>query len=130
MIKTLKDMVDKPVMKPDNKAISKKLIYSTKDGLSIFSVDADIVRDMYDIDFTMGGNSAIYEFIPENEIWIESMQNKEDFITTIMHEVYEYYLIKNAKIKYSAAHDHAKQLERVIRNIWNVPENKQVGEEK
>ena len=42
-----------------------------KGGLSVWIVNGRLVRSVFDIDFTAGGHDYVYEFVPENEVWID-----------------------------------------------------------
>jgi len=48
------------------------------DGYDIYLVDGRIVRNTIFIDFTVGGSTNIYYWIPENEILIDSNVPKEE----------------------------------------------------
>lgn len=84
-------------------------------GIKIWSVDAEYVRDNIDIDFTTGGNAGVYLYIPENEIWIESLMEPRDFAPTIVHEMIEFLLMKYKEKSYDDAHDAANTWEQKLR---------------
>ena len=50
--------------------VHQKLL-GTKDGVKIFLVDGELIRDKLDIEFTMSGHHWRYHFIPKDEIWID-----------------------------------------------------------
>jgi SPP1 gp7 family putative phage head morphogenesis protein len=79
-------------------------------------VDGDEVRDKNFIDFTMGGHHYVYDFIPENEIWIEQDQVDEDILATECHEFAERLTMKYLGLDYDTAHtDFANKVEIAYR---------------
>jgi hypothetical protein len=59
-------------------------------GLRIYLVCGKQVRDELDIDFTMGGNEAVYpSYVPPNEIWIDDAAHAHDRTATALHEIIE-----------------------------------------
>ncbi len=80
-------------------------------------VDGDAVRDTQFIDFTMGGHHYIYDWIPENEVWIDNRMSDEDIIATKIHELFERNLMKYAGYEYDAAHDGANMVEKITRHL-------------
>jgi hypothetical protein len=100
----------------ESQDFEKKLISTTKDGVKIYLVDADHVRDDIDIDMTMGGHSYVYpNYIPEDEIWIDEEMNKEDRYSTIVHEITERNEMRNRHLEYNKAHDDASAAEIKVR---------------
>jgi hypothetical protein len=94
----------------------KKLIVTTKDGVKIYLINADHVRDEIDIDYTMGGHAYVYpNYIPEDEVWIDEEMNKEDQYSTIVHETTERNEMRNRHLDYSKAHDDASAAELKVR---------------
>lgn len=59
-------------------------------GLSIYLVSGQKVRNEIDIDFTMGGNEAVYpSYVPPGEIWIDDAAGSLDRTATALHEIVE-----------------------------------------
>lgn len=91
------------------------------DDFIIYLVDAYIVRSSEDendaVDFALGGHSFRYDFIPQNEIWIEPVMNKEDQEFNTAHEIIERFLQKSFNIPYNAAHTKAARAERIMRRV-------------
>ena len=90
-------------------------VYGSILGMTIWAVDGEIVRNEIDIDFTTGGNPARYRYIPNNEIWIESTLKPKDFASVVMHESFEYIMMKYYGLSYDDAHDKANGFEWRIR---------------
>lgn len=90
-------------------------------GLNIYLVSGEQVRNKTDIDFTAGGSEAAYPgYIPRNEIWLDDALHVLDRIATIFHEIVERNLMLYRGVDYDKAHDIAckreiefrKELER------------------
>ena len=84
-------------------------------GLAIYLVDGEAVRNVVDIDFTMGGNEARYGYVPAGEIWIDNAQHVLDRTATALHELVERDLMLHHGMSYDAAHDAANARERALR---------------
>lgn len=106
------------------------------DGTKIYIVDGPYIRDNMYVDFTMGGHGYVYDFIPKDEIWLEEMLIKEDDSFDLMHEIYEYTLMKYVKgfEKYEKAHDASANVEKVVRDSFTMKarkiEGKRINDEK
>lgn len=102
-----------------------ELEYKVKIGnlkkITFFRVNGKEVRDKYFIDFVEGGHWLVYNFIPENEIWLEEMADHEEEIPILIHEIYEVTLMQYTDKDYETSHDVASALELLIRN-YDVPE--------
>jgi hypothetical protein len=62
----------------------------------------------------MGGNHERYEFVPENEIWIDNANIGEaDFI--LLHELHESKLMAGG-MSYDKAHEAANKVEQAARD--------------
>jgi hypothetical protein len=84
-------------------------------GLVIYLVDGEKVRDVIDIDFTMGGNEARYSYVPPGEIWIDNAEHVLDRTATALHELVERDLMLHHGMSYDSAHDAANARERAFR---------------
>ena len=58
-------------------------------NLKIKLVRGNIVRSLFYLDFTEGGHDKIYNFIPENEIWIDDKVYKKERALVLIHELRE-----------------------------------------
>jgi hypothetical protein len=56
---------------PDGKDVHVHLWKKLKNGISVWIINGRLVRSIFDIDFTAGGHDYVYEFVPENEVWID-----------------------------------------------------------
>jgi hypothetical protein len=59
------------------------------DGVSVWIVSGRLVRSVFDIDFTAGGHDYVYEFVPENEVWIDDDIVDEERGYVLLHELHE-----------------------------------------
>lgn len=83
-------------------------------GLHIVLVDGTHVRNKYDSDFSQGGNGFAYDFVPEDEIWIDAAIPEVEWPLIGFHECRESELMRRG-LSYSMAHDQAKLREDKIR---------------
>jgi hypothetical protein len=92
-----------------------KLLEKTNTGLSVWIVNGNLVRTLFFIDFTEGGHHYVYDFVPENEIWIDNDLLADEIPFVILHEFHEMKLMKKLKWVYAKAHRHASRLEWLCR---------------
>lgn len=86
------------------------------EGLSVYLVDGEHIRNDIDVDFVNGGNGAIYpHYIPLDEIWIDDAQHALDRTATALHELVERDLMLHHGRGYDSAHDLANMYERPFR---------------
>lgn len=76
---------EKIIKKIHKKQLFKK--YTKK--LKIWQVRGDLVRSLFDLDFTGGGHDKIYNFIPENEVWIDDDIYRKEIAIVLIHELHE-----------------------------------------
>lgn len=97
--------------KPDESVKIKKL--ATSGGLTVWLVDGEKIRDSVDIDFVEGGHDLVYDFIPENEIWIDKEVPASERRVILAHEADERKLMSGG-MSYEEAHKRASRFE------WNL----------
>jgi hypothetical protein len=85
------------------------------DDFVVYIVDSFFVRNNLSVDFCLGGHFFRYPFIPQNEIWIEPVQNRLDQEMNTAHECVERYMMKVLKYNYNFAHAKAAKFEEKIR---------------
>lgn len=86
------------------------------DGLAVYLVSGEQVRNKLDIDFTAGGSEAAYPgYIPKNEIWLDDALHVLDRIATLFHEIVERNLMLYTGMDYDDAHDIACKREIAFR---------------
>jgi len=95
---------------PNGKAVHERLWQKLKNGLSVWIVNGRLVRSVFDIDFTEGGHDYVYEFVPENELWIDDAIEESERGYILLHELHE----RNRMAKgwpYDKAHAESSRLE-------------------
>jgi hypothetical protein len=115
MDKKYREERDKNPEKTDEKGhekIYKKEYCKIKDDdLTVWLVDAEMVRDKYKTDFMEGGHGYVYKWIPNNEIWIEDGLKDKEIPFVLIHEYVERTLMKEKGMKYDNAHNIAAKVE-------------------
>lgn len=80
--------------------------------LSVWKVNGKMIRDWIFIDFTEGGNTMAYPWMPPNEIWLDdSVWVPDEHEVVLLHELTEYNLMHDKGWTYAKAHDAASELE-------------------
>lgn len=74
---------------PDGKEVHQRLWKKLENGLSVWIVNGRLVRSVFDIDFTEGGHDYVYEFVPENEVWIDDAIEEKERGYVLLHELHE-----------------------------------------
>ncbi len=95
---------------PDGQEVHQRLWKTLESGLSVWIVTGRLVRSVFDIDFTAGGHDYVYEFVPENQVWIDDDIMEEERPYVLLHELHE----RNRMAKgwpYSKAHAESSRLE-------------------
>lgn len=85
------------------------------DNTKIFKVNGEQVRNTLDTGFIGGGHSFVYDYVPENEIWIENMTAPGDQKFILSHELVERFLMKHLSYGYEKAHNIANKVEGKLR---------------
>jgi hypothetical protein len=100
-----------------------------KSGKVIYLVDGFWIRNHFtseDIDFCLGGNGVAYDWIPENEIWIDYTTIEEEIPCIVAHELTEARLMRSG-LPYEAAHSIADLVEEACRKhldqAWTIVES-------
>jgi hypothetical protein len=100
---------------PDAKSVHELLWKKLGSGISVWIVNGRLVRSIFDIDFTEGGHDHVYEFVPENEIWIDDAIEEPERGYVLLHELHE----RNRMSKgwtYDKAHNESSHLEYYCRH--------------
>jgi len=84
--------------------------FETRDGIDIWLVDGELVRNFFDVEFTEGGHDLIYPFIPQGEVWIDDDVNDGEREYVVIHELSERGHM-NKGLTYNQAHRLALQAE-------------------
>lgn len=86
--------------------------------VKIFHVDGNYVRSDLEVEFCLGGHHYRWDFIPEDEIWIENLPSKFDMECNLLHETYERLQMKENGMGYEKAHSKASQKEKEFRQEY------------
>src|SRR3990167_4237769 len=73
------------------------------DNVKIWLVDGKMVRNFFFVEYAEGGHDKVYDFIPENEIWIDEILPPKEIKFIIFHELRERNIMLRGK-KYQKAH--------------------------
>jgi len=84
-------------------------------GFRLCSVNGDFVKLTFEPDFCEAGHGLRYNFIPVNEIWVDNNIHDSDYAANILHEIYEFFRMKELNEDYDTAHKHALQIEIMFR---------------
>ena len=85
--------------------------------ISYMLIDGAFTRDHIFIDYVEGGHFYRYNWIPEDQIWIEDEMSIMDRVCTGIHEIHERYRMKYLGWNYERAHASACVIERTVRDI-------------
>lgn len=84
-------------------------------GVKIWIVDGPKVRQHLDGDFTFAGHGYKYDFIPKDEIWLDSAMSVEQAYFALFHELNERLMIARSG-DYDSAYPEALALELLERD--------------
>lgn len=73
----------------DPDMVKKRIIKGLKNGVKVWEVDGRLVRSGFNIDFTQGGHEYVYEFVPQNEVWVDDDVAYKEWGFVIVHELHE-----------------------------------------
>ena len=88
-----------------------RLKVGKRKGLDIWIVEGPKIRKELFTGFVYGGHHECYKFIPPGEVWIDNAISVEEFEFTVMHEVTEYFAMKDGGMSYDKAHEIANEEE-------------------
>jgi len=86
--------------------------------ISVYMVNGGEVKTKYEMDFVEGGNEMAYDFIPENEVWVDAFLDLHELKFVIYHELIERDFMIREKLDYEQAHGVANQKEKKIREMY------------
>jgi hypothetical protein len=95
---------------PDGHDVHERLWKKLENGVSVWIVNGRMVRSGFDIDFTAGGHDYVYEFVPENEVWIDDAIEEGERGYVLVHELHERNLMSGG-MPYSKAHADSSRVE-------------------
>lgn len=80
----------------------------------VWLVEGTLIRDSLDIDFIGGGHHERFEWIPENEVWIDVDTAPDERKLYAVHELLERNMMRSG-MDYDAAHAKASEMEQQYR---------------
>jgi len=95
---------------PDPDQVHVRLWKALENGVKVWIVDGRLVRSVFNIDFTAGGHDYVYEFVPDDEVWIDNDIVDDERGYVLLHELHE----RNRMAQgwpYSRAHAESSKLE-------------------
>jgi len=95
---------------PDPKEVHIRLWKKLENGVSVWVVNGRFVRSVFDVDFVEGGHDYVYEFVPENEVWIDDDTEEKERGFILLHELHERNLMAKSWT-YEKAHADSSRLE-------------------
>lgn len=99
---------------PDPEQVHVRLWKKLENSVSVWIVDGRLVRSVFDMDFSEGGHDYVYEFIPENELWIDNSLTDAERPYVLLHELHERNLMATGW-DYDRAHEVSSKLEHYHR---------------
>ena len=111
----LKQLTHQGQKLPEGKDVHIRLWKKLKNNLSVWIVNGRLVRSVFDIDFTAGGHDYVYEFVPENEVWIDDDIEEPERGYVLLHELHERNFMANGWT-YDKAHAESSRLEYHLRH--------------
>ncbi len=99
---------------PDPERVHLRIWKKLGSGLTVWIVDGRLVRSVFNIEFTEGGHEHVYEFVPEDEVWIENDVGKAERPYVLLHELHERNLMEQGQ-DYDSAHEESSELEHYYR---------------
>lgn len=99
----------------------KKLLFAdARANVMVWLVDGEYVRNHLNIEYVEGGHHYRYDFIPENEVWLEETLDKREISETLVHELHERRRMKHDGWDYDKAHEEASKVEAEVRALPNT----------
>jgi hypothetical protein len=123
----LKVMTHEGKKLPEGKDVHERLWRKLEGGLSVWIVNGRLVRSAFDIDFTEGGHDYVYEFVPENEVWIDNDIEEAERGYVLLHELHERNRMSSGW-PYNKAHAESSRLEYHCRHHPDELHDKLVDE--
>jgi hypothetical protein len=95
---------------PDASKVHVRLWKKLENPVSVWIVDGRLVRSVFDVDFTEGGHDYVYEFVPQNEVWIDNDLEETERPYVLLHELHERNLMAKGW-DYDRAHEDSSKVE-------------------
>lgn len=83
-------------------------LYGVAGELNVWIVNGKTIRSNFNIDYTEGGHDLVYDFVPENEVWLDDDLKDEEKPYVLLHELKERASMKSG-YSYEDAHYGTKE---------------------
>ncbi len=103
--------------------VHKKLLKRYSKKIRVWVINGMLVRNIFFIDFTEGGHDKVYDFIPQNEIWLDDDTGLKERKFILLHEIHERNLMAKGK-DYETAHKSSSEIEYFCRHHPNKIDRK------
>ena len=103
---------------PDAEKVHVRLWKKLETPVSVWIIDGRLVRSVFDVDFTEGGHDYVYEFVPQNEVWIDNDLEEVERPYVLLHELHERNLMAKGW-DYDRAHEDSSKIEYHCRHNPN-----------
>lgn len=103
---------------PDAEKVHVRLWKKLETPVSVWIVNGRLVRSVFDVDFTEGGHDYVYEFVPQNEVWIDNDLEEAERPYVLLHELHERNLMAKGW-DYDRAHEDSSKIEYHCRHNPN-----------
>jgi hypothetical protein len=111
----LRNLTKHGIKLPQGRDMHIRLWKKLRGELSVWIVNGRLVRSVFDIDFTAGGHDYVYEFVPENEVWIDDDIEEAERGYVLVHELHERNKMASGW-DYDKAHADSSRLEYHLRH--------------
>jgi hypothetical protein len=111
----LRNLTKHGIKLPQGRDMHIRLWKKLQGELSVWIVNGRLVRSVFDIDFTTGGHDYVYEFVPENEVWIDDDIEEAERGYVLVHELHERNKMASGW-DYDKAHADSSRLEYHLRH--------------
>jgi len=94
-----------------------KTLFSSE-TLGVHVVDGPYVRRTYSTDFNVSGHGFVYDFIPKDEVWLDSSVEPSELNYALIHVLTERLMMSDEHnpCDHETAHKHASEVEIEYRN--------------
>lgn len=115
----MKKLKSKKLTEENLKHLHKKKFATYKNGITVWIVRAEMVRDLCFLDFTEGGHDYVYSFVPKKEIWLDDDLSEKERLLVLLHELHERRLMATG-MDYHHAHASSIHIELESRHKPSV----------
>lgn len=90
--------------------VHRRLLKKYSREVKVWVVRGELVRGLFFIDFTEGGHDKVYQFVPDNEVWLDDDLSPRERRYVLLHELHERHLMAQGWT-YGRAHRDASRVE-------------------